>query len=174
MRRLALLATVGVASLLAVLSIGSSPHVTAKGATPSAMAGHPLIGAWLADVDVNDPNNPPSLIIFHDDGTYIQSDPDGSNGVGTWEATGPRTAALTALFQNQTESGALAGTVKVRAAITVDASGNAWTADYTLEFIQPNGASSGQMGPGKAAGKRIAVEPMGTPVGPIQMGTPTS
>jgi hypothetical protein len=41
------------------------------------------------------------------------------------------------------------------------------TAEYTLEFVGPDGSSSGELGQAQATGRRIAVEPMGTPVGPL-------
>ena len=142
-----------------------------------AMAGHPIVGAWLLDVDTNDPANPPALAIFHEDGTYVQAEADGGNGVGVWEATGAHRVALTQLFHQQGETGEFAGTLMVRAAIDLDEAGDAWTAEYTLEFTGPDGTSAGEMGPGTAMAERITVEPMGTPVGPLMpeaVGTPTT
>ena len=175
MRRFAILVSAAVV-LLGVLAIGRAPDSTAQDATPAALAGHPLVGAWLLDVDADDPANPPALAIFHDDGTYIQADPDGSNGLGSWEATGQNSATLTAVFYGLDEAGNFAGdTVKVRATVEVDAAGDALTAEYTLDFVGPDGTSSGELGPTTATAERIAVEPMGTPVGPLEFeeeGTP--
>ena len=175
MRRfLSLVALVAVIGLLALG--GTFRHTDAQDATPAALAGHPLIGAWLLDTDSNDPANAPSLVIFHDDGTYVQADADGSNGIGTWEATGATSAALTALYLGRDESGGFGGTVKVRATIELDASGETFTAQYTLDFLDLAGASSGEIGPGTATAERIAVEPMGTPAAelPRMNATPTS
>lgn len=170
MRRLAILVSVVLSVLIGMVAASPGLSTVAQEGT-----GHPVIGAWLADVDTNDPENAPSLFIFHDDGTYLQTDPDGSNGIGAWEETGPNTAALTALFHNQEETGDFAGTAKVRASVEVDESGDALTAEYTLDFMDPDGASSGEMGPGMASAQRITVEPMGAPVAPMEMeeaGTP--
>jgi hypothetical protein len=57
----------------------------------------------------------------------------------------------------------------VRATIEADSSGEILTAQYTLEFGDPAGASSGEMGPGMARAERITVEPMGTPTAPMAM-----
>src|SRR5215204_3564858 len=168
MRRFVVL--VSVAAVLGLLVLGLvSPRTDAQEGTPAAMAGHAIIGAWLLDVDTEDPSNPPSLAIFHDDGTYLQADADGSNGVGVWEATGANSAALTAIFHGQDESGNFGGATTVRATIEVDSSGEILTAQYTLEFGDPAGASSGEMGPGMASAERITVEPMGTLTAPMAM-----
>lgn len=128
---------------------------------------HPIVGAWLADTSVEDPTNPPTLIIFHDDGTYLQTDPDGTGGIGTWESTGPDTAAFTILFLDVAENDELIGTTKVRATAEVDEAGDAFSAEYTLEFLEPDGTGDGEVGPGTASGERIAVEEMGEPVASI-------
>jgi hypothetical protein len=52
----------------------------------------------------------------------------------------------------------------IRASIEVAPDGQSLTATYTLEFIDPDGTSSGEIGPGMAEGTKLAVEPMGTPV----------
>lgn len=165
MSRRAVFVSIVAMLLLGGLALGQMPVVGAQEGTPGAMAGNPFVGAWDADTDTSDPSNPPSLIVFNRDGTYLQVDPGGS-GVGVWEATGPRSVALTILFHNQDENGNV-GTVKVRASGEVDASGDTFTATYTVEFTGPDGTSSGEMGPGTATGTRIAVEPMGSPVGPL-------
>ena len=177
MRRVVIPASVMVVVLLGIVVARPDAGTVAQTGTPEAMAQHPLIGAWLGDTDANDPANAPSLFIFHDDGTYLQTDPDGSNGVGTWEASGPTTALLTAIFHGQDEMGEFGGSVMLRAAIEVDASGNSLTADYTIDFMQADGMTSGEMGPGSATAERIMVEEMGEPVAPMETGetgTPAS
>lgn len=140
---------------------------SAQDATPpaaSTLAGFPLVGAWLADTDVNDPNNPPSLFIFTSDGIYMQSNADGSDGYGTWRVTGPNTAELTILFNSTDESGKNANTDTVRARIEVAPDGQSFTAQYTLESSR---GPAGEYGPGMVSGTRINVESMGTPVGTL-------
>ncbi|MDQ3656121.1 MAG: hypothetical protein M3457_13720 [Chloroflexota bacterium] len=173
MRRLLIPLSVMVVVLLGIVAARPSIGSVAQEAT----AAHPVIGAWVGDVDANDPANPPTLLLFHDDGTFLQADPDGSNGVGAWEETGPNTASLTAIFHGLDETGAFGGSVMVRAAVVVDASGNTLTAEYTLDFAGADGMSSGEMGPGMATAERIVVEEMGTPVAPMEFdeaSTPTA
>ncbi len=175
MRHHTFVVPVVISALVGMIAIGSGRSAVAQEGTPTVVSGHPVIGAWLADVDTNDPENAPSLFIFHDDGTYIQADVDGSSGIGVWEATGSNTAALTALFHGEEESGEFAGTAMLRATIEVDESGDALTAEYTVDFIDPEGTSSGEMGPGMASAQRITIEPMGEPVAPLDFedaGTP--
>jgi hypothetical protein len=49
----------------------------------------------------------------------------------------------------------------------VSADGQSWTADYTAE-LTGEGLPTGEFGPGSATGTRINVEPMGTPVAPVE------
>lgn len=161
MHRVAVLVS-GLALVLAGwVALGWGTNTNAQDAS---LADHPIVGAWVIDVDADDPANPPALVIFHDDGTYLQSDPDGSAGVRTWEATGATTVALTALFHGLDENDEFAETTKVRATAEVDDTGDALTAEYTLDIVGPDGTSSGEIGPATATAERIAVEPMGEPV----------
>jgi hypothetical protein len=78
-----------------------------------------------------------------------------------------RSVALTIVerFGNEEEG---AFTVTVRAAGEVDASGDALTGTYTVELTLPDGTRTGEYGPGTVEGTRIAVEPMGTPLGTLE------
>jgi hypothetical protein len=164
--------------VLGVALPGSHPAAAQDG-TPTAMAGHPLVGAWVLDNDVDDPVNPPELIVFAADGSYIGAAVDGTNTIGAWEATGTHSAAVTLVFFVPGEDGASGATVTVRGTVDVAADGQSFTAPYTLEVTDPEGARSGEFGPSTATGTRITVEPMGTPVAPISAlfaplaGTPT-
>jgi len=156
--------------LLGALAFAGLRPAVAQDATPAAgaaaMAGHPLVGAWILDTDVDDPANPPTLALFTSDGIYQQADPDGSDGYGSWEATGPSSGAMTFVGQfplGEDESAGI-GSTTVRAAIMVDAGGQTLTAEYTVGFVGIEGAPTGEVGPGRASGTRIVVEPMGTPV----------
>jgi hypothetical protein len=133
----------------------------------SSTAGHPLVGVWFVDRNIDDAADAPSLLVFHADGTMMEADPEGGVAVGVWEATGPDSANLTIIFQESGEDGALAVTVKARVILVVATDGATFSAEYTLEFVSPDGTSSGEIGPARASGERIAVEPMGTPVAPL-------
>jgi hypothetical protein len=160
MRRLVVLFSAATLSLVGGL-IGTS--AVASGSTdttvPSdgAAAVHPVVGTWIL-TDVGGPEDePPFTGAFLTDGIYVEVD-TGDVSIGVWEATGPDTAAM--MFTATDEEGSLT----VRASITVD--GDNLSADYTLE-AQAEGAPSGEHGPGQVTGTRVAVEPMGTPVGSI-------
>src|SRR5688572_31181695 len=91
--------------LVAVSTLATTAN--AQGERSIDPAGHPLVGAWLVDTDTEQADNPPTKVIFGDDGTYLQVDTDGSVTVGSWEPTGRRTGALTALFHTMDEEGAV-------------------------------------------------------------------
>jgi hypothetical protein len=163
MRRLSILAVLVVA-LVALVAVARDAHVGAQDGTPVAgLAGHPLVGSWDAVTDTTNPNGSRSLFIVAADGTYVELDADGATAIGTWQATGPSTAVLTALSHQTDPKGTFVGTLTIRAAITVGADGTSFTATYTLEWTTPDGKRSGQAGPGSAAGTKIAVEAPGTP-----------
>lgn len=162
MRRYSLPILVVVLVLLAT-AIGGPGF--AQDASPVMTGGHPLIGVWLVDTDTDDGENPPSSIVFHADGTYLQVDVDGT-AVGVWEMTGDRSGAATFAFHGRDDAGVVSSTI-VRAAVDVTEDGQGFTASYTVDFSAPDGTSSGELGPGTAAGTRMTVDPMGTPVGPL-------
>lgn len=155
MRRVRLVLLAAVVLLGVFLIDGSS-----IAAQESDLAEHPLVGSWILDTDTENPENPPSLAIFSSDGTYLEVDVDGT-GAGVWDATGDQTADLTFSFHD--EAGGM-GIVRASLEVTDDE----LTATYTLEFVDADGTSSGEIGPGTAAGTRMEVEPMGTPVGTFE------
>lgn len=151
-----------VASILAVPGTGriiDSP--TAAAVAPR----HPLIGAWILNLNVTNPSIRPALGVFSADGTYVQTNP---SEVGVWTATGERSAAFTFVTEGQDSSGSYEGLAKIRGLLKVDQRGDTLTAQYTVEVIRPDGSSQGEQGFLTARGTRITVEPMGrsTPATP--------
>jgi len=142
----------------------ASPQAAVGSPSPSP-ARSPLTGAWLVSLDLSRPSQPPAVVVFMQDGLAYQSNANGTDGAGAWQATGPRTAILTLKFPESDAQGRFTGTRIVRATVTVDASGQHFTADHTIEFVAASGQSTGQLGPGRAAGTRIVAEAPGTPVG---------
>jgi hypothetical protein len=162
MRRIPLLLSVVAVMLLGLFALGrATPGIVAQ----DDMTAHPIVGSWLL-TDPAFPDDPPTLVVFHSDGTFIQTEAEGPVGVGSWEATGERSLAGTFIQQFGDEAGVFR--VTIRATAEVDASGNSFTATYTLELTGPDGMSQGEFGPGTVTAERIAVEPMGTPVGSIE------
>lgn len=161
-RRLAQL--LGIAMLLPM----APSAVLAQDPADVTMA-HPMVGAWFLDVTAEDSVDDPVLVIFHGDGTYIQPD-DEVTGIGAWVPTGDRTADVTIhwLFQDP-ETGAK-GISIARGSFGVAEEGSTLEGDYNMEFIGPDGQSSGEIGPVRATAVRVAVEAMGDPVaGPEAM-----
>jgi hypothetical protein len=180
MYRFIALAILIVVAVLGIAGFDARTSVTAQEATPATMRGHPLVGAWLLDTNADDPANGPEVTIFTADGAYISVDAEGFPNHGVWEATGERTAGLTIISPGMDEE-AFAGMFVVRASIEVDETGDSFTAQYTGEFVTPDGTETGEYGPGTATATRITVEEMGTPAGPLEVlfegeaaATPTS
>ncbi len=100
-RRSVLLAAVS-GALTGALAVGRA--ATAQEATPSALANHPIVGAWL----VMNPTDPLNIrpAIFAADGTltvgYVPGSTDAERevilqgtAIGVWEPTGERGVHLT-------------------------------------------------------------------------------
>ena len=107
----------------------------------------------------------------HADGTLQETTTDGTTSIGSWEATGPNSFNLT--FNSLSLTGStdrLEGSFAmgtIRAAGEVSEDGQSFTAEFTLE-LTGEGAPPGEFGPGSVTGTRINVEPMGTPVAPVE------
>ncbi len=100
-------------------------------------------------------------------------DPNIGVGLGVWKATGERTVDLKAVYQDIDSDPATvgAGSVTVRQSVTIDQTGDAFTAPFTIEVRIPDG-SVVFTASYTARGTRLQGEPMapqGTPV----IGTPT-
>jgi hypothetical protein len=158
MRRISLLAAI--ALLVGLAALGRAPGTGAQDPTPTATAGSPIVGTWLVH-DVEDTTAPPFRLVFLADGVVIQVDPSAGEHVGVWTPTAPRTFALT--VQQVIHD----GIATIRGAGEVAADGQSFTVAYTIEFAPGGGAGTGQYGPSHIVGTRQAVEPMGTPVGPL-------
>jgi len=155
-------------SILAIslLVVGSLTSATlGKDDKPLPTADSPAVGAWELRIDGDDPANAPTELIIHADGTYIQALP-GMVGIGSWEATGPNTGALTFVQYGAFDDTGSIGHDTVRATFEVAPDGQTMTAAFTIDITSPDGTSTGQMGPGTGTGTRIAVEEM-APVAPL-------
>jgi hypothetical protein len=152
-----------------VLSGGILPlrSVDAQEATPAAGSNHPLVGAWVLDRDETHPTNPQQLIVITADGLYFGAEYGGGTTAGVWEATGPRTAAITLRVTPSEQSVPFLGLAVIRGTVEVAEDGLSFTAPYTLEVIAPDGTSSGEHGVTTARGVRITIEDMGEPVGTL-------
>ena len=166
MRRVPVLVLVMLVSLVGVVALGHPGPTRAQQATPIAASPSPLIGSWQLDTDTQDPSNPPEIATVYADGSYLEVATDGV-GSGRWESTGADSANLNIWFLQTDDHGNYTGTTIIRALVHLNADGQSFDADYTIELMQPDGSMSGQYGPGHAHGDRLSVEPMGGPVGPL-------
>jgi hypothetical protein len=155
--------------IIVVLSVGTLAFwpASAQEATPTARTDHPLVGAWILDRDTTQSTNPLQLIVATADGLYLGVEYGGRTAVGVWEATGPRTAAVTLHLPGPSEGVPFVGLAVIRGTVEVAENGLSFTAPYTLEVVAPDGTSSGEYGVTTAQGTRITLEDMGVPVGTL-------
>ena len=138
MRRVPVLVLVMLVSLVGVVALGHPGPTRAQQATPIAASPSPLIGSWQLDTDTEDPSNPPEIATVYADGSYLEVAVDGV-GSGRWESTGADSANLNIWFLQTDDHGNYTGTTIVRALVHLNADGQSFDADYTLELMQPDG-----------------------------------
>src|SRR5688500_7137945 len=142
MRRRSILLSAVSGALTGALAISRS--TTAQEATPSAMANHPIVGAWL----VMNPSEPLNTrpAIFAADGTltvgYAPSRTDPARGVvlqgtaiGVWEPTGERSIHLTYVQAISDLNGTYLGTLTRDAYPEVSEDGQSFRDDGTRVHI---------------------------------------
>jgi hypothetical protein len=142
----------------------------APGVSAQDTAEHPAVGAWTIDATPEDTTDPLEIVTIGPGGIIVNAGPEGA-GYGSWAATGDRTADATFMFPFIDPEGNFVGYATVRTSIEVAEDGESFAGTYTFEVpaevAEAFGAPVGQLGPGEVTGQRIAVEPMGEPVGPI-------
>jgi hypothetical protein len=152
--------------LLAGGALASSTAVQATTPPTEAPAEvHPIVGAWIYTVD-GFPESFTALVAIDSDGIWHETNADGDSSIGSWDATGPDSFSLT-FTRYLTDDEGLVGMFTIRATGEVSEDGQSWTAEYTLE-LTGEGLPPGEYGPGSVTATRIDVEPMGTPVAPVE------
>jgi hypothetical protein len=124
-------------------------------------------GAWVISITggVGTPTLPSwyqALATFTHEGGLIETitDPSIGTGHGRWAKVHGREFAVTTLLFRFDATGDLLGTLKARATIALDKTGNEFTSDeYLFEFFDRNGTLL-TSGVGKAHGSRIVVQPL--------------
>jgi hypothetical protein len=157
---------IGCSAAALLLAGGALASSTAVQATIPPTEAPPIVGAWLL-TNEEFPDDPPSLVAFHADGTYHEADADGTTGIGSWEATGPTSFNLTFVVVFPSDDEGSAAMQTIRAAGEVSEDGQSFTAEFSVEFTG-EGAPTGEYGPGHATATRIDVSPMGTPAGSLE------
>ena len=162
MRRVTAMVALFVTLLLSFMALASSS--LAQDSTPQAgiipEPVHPIIGTWI----VADPEGAPALTSFTSDGTVTDVEADGTVGLGVWQPTGERTASFTMVLIVSSEE--FNATIQINVAVSVDASGNNGTADFTYTAVLADG-SVAESGDGHVTISRLMVQPLdaqGTPI----------
>jgi hypothetical protein len=165
--RRAALAGLGVAGLGA--AVGARPRrAAAQDATP-AMAGHPLVGAWIVDRNPDSDAEPPTVYVFTADGAVI--DPL-VGAAGAWQATGPRSAAWTIAGYPTEAVGP--GYFIIRTTAEVDDAGATYTGTASVTIVGPDRTVVGGF-PTTPHGTRLPIEAVdagGSPLAGFPTWTP--
>lgn len=156
------------AALAAVSPRALTSRASAQDASPAAMAGHPLVGTWIVDRIVGNPNDPPTTNVLTADGGLADSS---AGADGLWEATGPNTANFTLIVID-----VQAGTYSmIRGSLEVDATGDTATASYSRTVVAADGTVVDQGAEATAQYIRLRIEPqdaVGTPLANFPAWTP--
>jgi len=120
----------------------------------TAMADYPMVGMWVVVRDVTVDTDAPSIVVYSADGGLI----DPSQGVaGTWQATGPRSAAWTLIDILPDGS---SGCVAVRSTGKIDeGDDDTLDAPYSFTVIGADGTVM-VSGEGMSCDTRLMVEPI--------------
>jgi hypothetical protein len=133
---------------------------------PTDLATHPIVGAWTVQPAVG----PPSMVAFHDDGTYIEVSPLQGTGVGVWRATDGRSGEVLVEWPNRSESGRrqaaslpegyLQGWATLESTFTLGDDDLSYTGTYQMRRFYPNGVSfHGDQGAAITGTRIVADEP---------------
>jgi hypothetical protein len=163
------LAGLGAGSLGLALA-ATTRQADAQDATPFPMAGHPIVGTWIVDRNPDDAADPPTAIVVAADGGWI----DPVLGVaGTWQATGPHSAAWTAIGLLD---GGAGGYFALRTSAEIDDAGTYFAGTASVTIVAPDGTVVTTIAGGPAShGVRLQVEPVeagGTPLTGVPAWTP--
>jgi hypothetical protein len=147
------LAGIGAGGLGVALTATAS-HAAAQEASPSAMAGHPIVGTWIITRDITNTTQVPVVVVFTADGGFI--DP-GQRVAGVWEPTGPQSAAMTIIPFIEEGNG---GYGVVRATMEVDEGGDTMTGFSAITIVAPDGTVVASPEGSNGRATRLQVEPM--------------
>jgi len=151
---------------------GNNLATAAQDATSDNLAGHPLVGSWVVDTNVDTESDPPEIGIFTSDGTVFGL---GANRwvSGAWEAADDHTGTVTMTGVFDANGG---GYVVLRGPHEVDESGDAWTCPCTFTVVAPDGTVL-TSGTATAHATRLPIESAdaaGQPLPGVPMWTPES
>ncbi|MEA2584237.1 MAG: hypothetical protein QOF33_2322 [Thermomicrobiales bacterium] len=166
-----------VSLLFAGLALGSrQPDTTAQ--QTSTQGQHRIVGAWFVTTLLDGQPPSPNMTSFYADGTVVTSNrpvfpqargaaaPEArSAGHGAWVANEDGTVDFMFIVLTADVDGTFLGTRTLQGHLTLDESGNVWSAPFSASVMDPSGALVSKS-VGQAEATRIKVEPMevsGTP-----------
>jgi hypothetical protein len=121
-----------------------------------------LVGTW--EVKVSPDGAPPFVAynVFSADGNSTEFDNSNppsqqSIAVGPWKKTGAKEYAMLEINQLFDAQGNFAGTLKVKAVITLADNGDTFTSKFNFTVLDPDGNEVFQ-GTGTATGKRVSLD----------------
>ena len=184
MRRIIMLSVV--IALVGLTGVGQGSLAIAQDVTPSALASHPIVGAWNAMTPGG-----PSLAVFSADGTATFANPtttrDPARGVvyqtgsvGTWEPTGPRSIHFTASLVVTDANGVHVGYYTNDAYPVVSEDGQSLVDDQSQGQVTIRDAAGAIVqefataGAPPVTGSRMGVGAPGFPTGTPVTGTPAA
>jgi hypothetical protein len=130
-------------------------HAAAQDATPTSMAGHPLVGTWIVDRNPGDSTDAVTAVVYTADSGWI--DPL-VGAAGTWQATGPHSAAWTAIGLVDEGAG---GYFALRTSAEIDDAGMNFAGTASVTIVAPDGTVVTTISGGPMShGVRLQVEPV--------------
>ena len=147
---------VGVAVLLLAVTNSTTSLRGQSTQTPA------LVGSWLMTAQ----NGKASLGVVHADGTAITTvSPDASgnsytDAIGAWTQTADNEFLVTFVSVVTDQKGGAVGTLKIRADVKLDDTGDGFTATSQIEARAPDGTLVLSQNAGSSTGKRIKPEPL--------------
>ena len=120
---------------------------------------HPIVGAWWVAVEVGGNPGPDNLATFGADGTMVVAVPSPtpaaqgashrleywSPALGSWTATGQRTATMRFVTLGADENGVGVGSHTVTADVTVTADGTSWSGTFVFEITGADAHPAGRV-----------------------------
>src|SRR5215217_1738077 len=136
LRRRSVLASAVSGALASAFAVGHTS--LAQEATPTALAGHPLVGTWAVMTTgglVPQTHGADGSVIAASPPTYVdpalglpyQKGVHGGSGLGRWESTGERSGRFTFLQALANSRGDSVGTFQLAADLEVSEDGQTWT-----------------------------------------------
>ena len=170
MRRLSYV--VAIISLVVAGLALTSRQLSTTAEEPDAAAQHGIVGAWFVTTLLGGAPPSPNMTSFYADGTVLTSNrpvypPAAEGGVpearsaghGAWIANDDGTVDFTCVVLVADVNGTYLGQRTLQGHLTLDPSGDSWTAPFTATVTDPSGAVASS-GPGSATATRIKVIPI--------------